>query len=109
MFVSPNILDIMNTQKENKPFERDETQQELPTHVKAVFDAILEKYEPATITDRTVTKTTKEIYDQLQEHCPSSNYDQERVFNFLSENGFTYNITASEFHFEWMMKLKAKQ
>jgi len=75
-------------------------------HVVKLFAFLLDRYQPASREDASIRKTTSEIYDELQEHCPSKEYDKESVYQFLLDSNFKFETPGGDMHFVWLMKYK---
>lgn len=77
-----------------------------PEYVKALFAFFLTRYEPATKGPDVLKKTTVEIFEELQLHCPSIFYTSQDVYEFLIANQFTFDTPGGDLAFVWMMKYK---
>lgn len=81
-------------------------QEKLPEHVQYLFEIITEKFSPSTRTEATVKKTTRQIYEELQESLPSKSFSQDDLFQFLFQSGFKCDGNGQDFEFVWLMEPK---
>ncbi len=75
----------------------------VPSHVLHLFEFFQKKYSPGTITAFSKKMTTHQIYDLLQEHCPSESYNCESVYIFLVSNNYIYETPGGSLDFVWLL------
>ena len=100
--VKGNPADENSRQQDPQTDKKDQQ----PPHIKALFDFFLTRYEPARPGPEILRKTTMEIFEELQAHCPSPNYSPEFVYQFLVENNFSYETPGGDVHFLWQLKYR---
>lgn len=67
---------------------------------------LLHHYEPASVAGfGTVTMTTMEIYERLQDFLPSSDYNEQTIRDILDSHGFNF-VERGTLNFEWILKKK---
>lgn len=83
-----------------------EADQNIPEHVHYLLELITDQFSPSTREEATIRKTTRQIYEELQETLPAASFTQEQLFMFLYEKGYRCDGNGMDFEFVWLMRPK---
>lgn len=75
--------------------------------VTEVLDFLVREFEPAADFENSeLSLTTKQIFKNVQEHCPGVDYNEQTVFSFFKEHNFVYAATGDGMEMVWLLKRK---
>jgi hypothetical protein len=82
---------------------REEEQKFITESLAEILQYIINHYEPASAASATITKTTQEIFQEVNELFPAP-FSPMDVFKLLKGSGFSYGTPEKDLSFTWLMK-----